>query len=143
MLSNDVLRHLQKTLLKVVLLSQGLTGGNQIIKFPDLSFIQRQSTVILIDENLAHPFSIEELPTPIRILSREVILQEARKQGDIVYLRFQPTEREGNAVRLTLEAKIAFRDPDQRPLGLSGIQVKFHEFAGQWEITEEPIFFAT
>jgi len=141
--SDEVLRHLQETLLKAVLLSQRLPGGNQPIMFPDLSFILRQPNVVLVDENLVGPVSIEESPTRVRLLSRETLQQEARTQGDITYLRFQPPVGEGNAVRLTLEAKIAARDPDQRILGLSGIQVKFEEVAGQWEAVDEPIFFAT
>lgn len=141
--SGEVLRYLQETLLKAVVLSQPLPGGNQPILFPDLSFIRRQSTVVLVDENLAGPLSIEEPPTPVRILTREALLQEARTQGDITYLRFQPPVREGNVVRLTLEAKIVPHDPTQRTLGLSGVQAKFQEVAGQWEAVEEPIFFAT
>jgi hypothetical protein len=141
--SGEVVRHLQETLLNAVLLSQRLPGGKRQIVFPDLPFILRQPTVVLLEENLAKGISIEDLQKPIRMLSREALVQEARIQGDITYLRFQPVQREGRVVQLTLEAKIAPRDPVQHTLGLSGIQVKFQEVAGQWEVVDEPVFFAT
>jgi hypothetical protein len=141
--SDEVLRQLQETLLKAVLLSQPLPGSSQPIVFPDLSFIQHQPTIIVLDENLAGPMLIEEVPTPIRRLRRETLRQEASTQGDITYLSFRPSTLEGNAVQLTLEAKIAPRNLKQRVLGLSGIQAKFEEFEGHWEVVDEPIFFAT
>jgi len=140
--SDEVLRHLQETLLKAVLLSQALPGLNQPIIFPDLSFILRQPIIILVDENLAGRVTIEQPPKPFRIMSRENLLLEARTKGDITYLCFRPPEGEDKSVKLTLEAKIAPRDPAQLTLGLSGIQVKFQEVAGQWEAIEEPTFFA-
>lgn len=140
--SDEVIRDLQEMLLKAVLLVQRLPGCNQPIIFPDLSFILNQPTIVLINENLAGTVSIEESPKPVCILSQEALLQEASTQGDINYLRFQTPIVEDNAVRLTLEAKIAPRDPEQRTLGLGGIQVKFQEVEGQWEAADEPIFFA-
>lgn len=80
---------------------------------------------------------------PIRILPLEVLLDEAHARGDLVYLHFQPAEIEGRTIRLTLQARIAPRDPQQRTLGLSGTQARFREVAGQWEALDEPILFAT
>lgn len=141
--SDEVLRQLQETLLKAILLKERLPGGNQPIMFPDLSFILGQPTIVLVDENLAGPVTIEQPPKPIRIMSREDLLLEARTKGDIAYLLFRPPQGEDKSVKLTLEAKIAPCDPTQLTLGLSGVQVKFQKVTGQWEAIEEPAFFAT
>lgn len=139
--SEEELRSLQKTLLRAVLLSEPLPGGDQPLIIPDLDLILRQPIVVLSDENLAGSLSIEESPKPIRILSQEDLLQEARLQGDLAYFHFQPPNIDGNAVRLTLEMKIAPRDPSQHTLGLGGVQARFQKIS-QWEVIEEPIFFA-
>jgi len=142
LLSDDVLNQLQVILLRAVLLSQRLPGGDQPIMFPDLSFVLNQTAVILSDDNLVGSVSVAELLKPVRILSRETIEQEAHIHGDLTYLQFRPPELEDNDVWLTLEARIVPQDPDRRALGLSAIRVKFQEVAGRWEVADEPIFFA-
>ena len=142
-LPDEELRHLQEALLKAVLSGEPLPGSDRPVRFPDLSFILRQPAVILLDENLAGSISAEELPMPVRILSLEVLLEEARTQGDTAYLQFQPAEREDDTVRLTLQAKIATRVPDQPTLGLSGIMVEFQKVSEGWEATGDPVFLAT
>jgi hypothetical protein len=140
---NETLRHLQETLLEAVLLNQRLPGGEQPVLLPDLPWVLRQSTVILIDENLAESISAERLPMPISVLPLEALKEEARTRGDVAYLRFQPAEIQGDTVRLTLQAGIVPEDPNRRALGLSGLQVQFQEGADRWEVTSEPVFFAT
>jgi hypothetical protein len=46
-------------------------------------------------------------------------------------------------VRLTLEARLATRDPDQRTLGLGGVQVTFQRRGDTWAVEELPALFAT
>ncbi len=138
----EVLAHLQEAMLKAVLLNEPLPGGQDMVMFPDLAFVLRQPTIILVDENLMGHIAVEGSPKAIRVLSREALLRQARDEGDVVYLRFQPARREGDALWLTLEAKIASPDPRQPTLGLSGMQARFQEKAGQWGVVEVPIFFA-
>lgn len=141
-LPDEALGQLQGTILRAVFSRQRLPGSQQPIQFPDLSFILRQSTIFLVNENLAESFSFTDSLKPVRILSSEALRREAQLQGDIAYLRFQTPQVENNVVRLTLEAKIASSDTNQQPLGLSGMQVRFQEVACQWKAVEEPIFFA-
>jgi hypothetical protein len=142
---DEVIGQLQEMLLRALLLNEPLPGSRRLVEFPDLSFILSQPTVIVLDENLAGSVSIEALPIPIRILSREDLLDEdaAQTQGYTAYLRFQPAKIEDNTVGLTLQAGIVPDDPSQHALGLSGIQVKFQKIGGQWRASDEPIFFAT
>jgi hypothetical protein len=141
---DNAISYLQEILLEAFLLSKHLPGSTQPMMFPDLAFIQRQPAIILSDENLYSTKSIEELSKPIRILSQEAILHEAaHTQRDLVYLRFQSSVRKNNTIQLTLEARITSPDPNKRTLGLGGVQVKFQKRQGQWEIIEDPIFFAT
>lgn len=140
---DEVLGHLQETLLKAVLLREFLPGGRQPVMLPDLAFVLRQSTVFLSDENLARSVSLEGLPVSVRVLSPEALAEEARIQGDIAYLRFQPEEKEGDTVGLTLQARIVPQDAARHALGLSGVQARFRQIEGRWEITDEPVFFAT
>ena len=140
--SDEVLGQLQELLLKAVLLGQKLPGLNQVVQFPDLPFLLQESTVTLIDENLANSVTITKITVSVRILSQEALLEEAHEEGDIAYLRFQPPEMEDNTVRLTLEARICPQNPNQPVLGLSGIQVTFHRILGIWQVVDEPILFS-
>jgi hypothetical protein len=140
---DEVIGRLQEALLKAILSGQPLPGSAQPMVLPDSSFILSQPTVFLIDENLAESISLEELSLPIRIVSLEALRETARAQGNVAYLRFQPAEKENNTIRLTLEARIAPEDPGQHILGLSGVQVKFHEISGQWKVIEAPSYFAS
>jgi hypothetical protein len=142
-LPDEVLGHLQETLLRSVLSREALPGGTRPVEMPDLSFVLRQSTVLLSNDNLASSVSLEALPVPARVLSLEDIVKEAQERGDVAYLRFQPALEEGNAIRVTLEAKIIPQDARQHALGLSGVQVKFANADGRWMTVDEPRFFAT
>jgi hypothetical protein len=140
----ELIGQLQETLLKALLLNQPLPGSTKPIVFPDLSLILRQSTIPLIDENLAKSICVAALAKPVRVLSLDDLLEEARAQGNLAYLRFQPAERLSfDVVRVTLQAGLAPDDPDQHTMGLSGIQVKFQKVADQWRAIDEPVFFAT
>ncbi|MGI2908101.1 hypothetical protein [Tolypothrix sp. VBCCA 56010] len=139
--SDEVLGQLQELVLKAILLGQRLPGIDRSVRFPDLPFVLQKSTVTLIDENLANSVSIAEISVPVRNLSQEALLEEAREQGDIAYLRFQPPGIEDNVVRLTLEAKVCPHDSSQPVLGLSGIQVTFQKVSGNWQVVNEPVLF--
>lgn len=140
--SDEVIGQLQELVLKAILLGQRLPGIDRSVRFPDLPFVLQKSTVTLIDENLANSVSIAGISVPVRILSQEALLEEAREQGDIAYLRFQPPGIEDNVVRLTLEAKVCPHDSSQPVLGLSGIQVTFQKISGNWQVVNEPILFS-
>jgi hypothetical protein len=139
--SNEILRRLQEALLRALLLGVPLPGSERPVRFPDLPFILRQPYVLLVDDNLAGPISIDEWPHPIRILPRETLMQEARTKGELTYLQFKlPVVRE-DAIELTLEARLAphFR---QGALGLSSIHAKFRNIAGEWQVAGDPVFSA-
>jgi hypothetical protein len=140
--SKKVLLQLQETLLKAVLLGQSLPGATRPIRFPDLSFLVRQPTIFLVDKNLSGPISLAESSQPIRILTLAALSQECQKYGDITYLQFQPPEVMDETVRLTLEARIATRDPNQPKLGLSNIHVKFAKVGDEWQVVDEPVYSA-
>jgi hypothetical protein len=142
-LPDEILGHLQETLLRAVLAKEPLPGGRQPVELPDLSFVLRQPAVLLSKENLARSVSLEALPVPVRVLSPQDIAEEGSTSGDTAYLRFQPAQEEDDTVRLTLQASIVPRDPGLLALGLSGIQVRFQQIEDQWEIVDEPAFFAT
>ncbi len=140
---DEALGQLQQTLLQAVLSREFLPGGRQPVEMPDLSFVLRQPTVLLSNENLARSISLEGLPLPVRVLSQQDVVEQARQSGDLAYLRFQPAQQEDDTVRLTLEARIVPQDPSLHALGLSGIQAKFRRVEGEWETVDEPNFFAT
>ncbi len=140
--TNDEIRQLQELLLAAVLAGHALPGGTRPVQFPDLSFVTNQPRIIVVDENLAGPISIASAPKPVEILSREAFEAPASRLADVAYLRFQPPQLEESTVQLTLEAKIAPRNPGQPALGLSGVQVTFQKVAGLWRVIEEPRFFA-
>ena len=139
---DEVLQGLQKTLLAAVLGRRPLPGMGRALVLPDLDFVLREESVVLADENLAGVLSPEGLPKPLRILSPEDIREEAASRGDVVYLRFQPVERDDDLVRLTLEARIAVGDRERAALGLSGVQVRFRPVGDEWEAVGDPAFFA-
>lgn len=140
--SDSEVLHLQEMLLEAVVLGKALPGQSQPIRFPDLSFVMRQIVVFLSNENLSGQMLLRELQKPIRILPVDAIFQEAHNSGDITYLQFQPPEVMNDAVHLTLEAKIATRNPNQQTLGLSSIHVKFLKVAEEWKLLDEPIYSA-
>jgi hypothetical protein len=142
--STEVIKQLQETLLTAVLMHKPLPGSDQPLNFPDFSFIERQPVIYVVNENLAGPISIEGLPKPLHILSRDDLQQEARKHGDLTYFYFHPLAKENSAVRLTLEAKLIPQNPEHYALGLGGIQVTFHEVDGRWEaLGDDQSSFAT
>jgi hypothetical protein len=140
--SDEALRHLQEQMLKAVITRQPLPNSSRPLNFPDLSFIMAHPNIYLSNENLFGSISVEGLPKPLRILSPEELSQEARAQGDIAYLLFRPPDKESHSVRLTLEGRIAPRDPQQRVLGLSGVQMTFRQDGDQWK-PDEPVMFAS
>jgi hypothetical protein len=142
-LPDEVLGHLQHTILWSVLSGEALPGGRRPVKMPDLSFVLRRSPVLMSSENLAKSLSLETLPVPVRISSVEDLADKASEGEEVAYLRFQPALKEDGTIRVTLEAKIIPRDTGQRALGLGGVQVKFAKANGQWLAVEEPRFFAT
>lgn len=141
-ISDEVLGQLQELLLKTVLLEQKLPGFDELVRFPDLSFLLQASPVILVDENLANSISFLEISIPVCILSQETLLEEVARRGNVPYLHFQPAEVEGSKVRLTLESRIRSDDPNQYVLGLSVIQVTFQKISDIWQVVDEPILFS-
>lgn len=142
--SGKTIADLQETLLKAALLNQPLPGSERPLRLSDLAFILRHPHIYLSDENLAGKISVEGLPQPLRVMTRENLEEEARQSGDVAYLHFQPAEEtEDGAIRLTLEGKLALQDTSQHPLGLSSIQVKFRKVGARWESTDEPVAMAS
>ncbi|HVF51199.1 MAG TPA: hypothetical protein VNA19_13990 [Pyrinomonadaceae bacterium] len=141
--SDKTLAQLQKSLLECALSGQPLPGSDRPFRFPDLAFVKNQPEVFLLDENLAESISVEDMPLPVRVMSRDELQAAAQAEGDRTYLSFQPPHRAGDAVRLGLEAKIATPNPSQRALGLSSVQVKFHKVGDDWQADDEPTMLAS
>lgn len=139
--SNEVVLHLQEMLLKAVLSGESLPGHDQPIKLPDQEFIKRQPVIYLADKNLQGSSSSLKVATskPIRIVSTETLGEESKMQGNITYLQFQPPEVTEDRVRLTLEARIATGERDQKELGLSSIQIAFSKVGDEWEVVDGPV----
>jgi hypothetical protein len=142
-LSEEVLAHLQQALLAAVLNRQALPGSDRPVALPDLQFVLGGEGVALAEENLVSRSVVVGLARPVRVLRPEELRQQAERRGEFAYLRFQPAEKDDDSVRLTLEARIARPDPSEPELGLSGVQARFVEVSGRWEVAEEPAFFAT
>jgi hypothetical protein len=133
--SQKEIGELQKRLAKLLLTGQ--------LHFPDAAFLQRQPAVLIDDENVARSLSPGGLPKPLRVLSRDTIQGEARAQGDLAYLHFQPPTVKGNEVQFTLQAKIAPRDGAQRTMGLSTVQVTFRRVGKRWDLVGQPVLSAS
>jgi hypothetical protein len=139
--ADEEIRHLQEVLLGAVLSRQPLPGRERPILLPDLDFVLRGDLVVA-DENVAGTIALEGTAKPLRVLSPETIEERARRSGGLPYLRFQPVEREGDLVWLTLEGRIAPGAPDERPLGLSGVRVPFRKAGDGWLAADDAVVFA-
>lgn len=141
--SKEEIGELQEILLTAILSSQPLPGADKPINFPDLAMIVNQPNIILADENLVRSVQIKASPKPVQILSSDEMREQARTHGDLTYLHFQPPEVGDNSVGLTLEGRIMPRNPDQRTLGLSTIQIRFHKVGDQWLAQGDPVLSAS
>ena len=139
--SDEVLGRLQELVLSAALASRSLPGLDRPLRLPDIAFVLRGPAILLSNENLAGSPAPEGLPLPLRILSPEAVQEEARAQGDLAYLRFQPPMVRDDTVSLTLEGRIAPQSA-AHPLGLGGVRVVFREDAGEWRAVDEPLSFA-
>jgi hypothetical protein len=135
-LAPDELAALQSRLLEAVLASAPLEAGGSPVRFPDLAFVQGHPVVYVLEENLGGSLRVDT-PQTVRVVSGEELVAAARDHGDVAYFRFQPAEVGDQAVRLTLEAKIASAEA-QPGLGLSAIQVTFEKTDGQWRAVSPP-----
>ena len=140
--SDVVLAYLQEAMVEAVLLQRNLPGGDWPVVLPDLGCLLREDRVLLADENLAETVSFSGAPVSVHVQSLDAIREQARALGQVAFLHFQPAEICESVIRITLQAKIAPQDPDQRALGLSGIQVQFEEKADGWQAAAGPVFFA-
>lgn len=123
-----------------VLSGQPLPGSATPVTFPDLAIVLSQPNITLADENLEDKVQVKPSPKPIRILSIDEIREQARNGQDLIYLHFQPPSVGDDSVGLTLAAKIMPADPDQRTMGLSVVQIKFHRVGDEWRIQSPPMF---
>jgi hypothetical protein len=139
MLPDEALAGLQRSLLEAILLDRPLPGAGRALAFPDRAFFAQRPTIPLLDENLAHGLSLETLPQPVRVIARDELLEKAKREGDLPYLRFSAPERVGEAVRLGLEATIATAVPERQVLGLSNVQATFREVNGSWQVEGEAV----
>jgi hypothetical protein len=142
-LPESELLHLAEMMLRAIVSGEPLPGCDQPIRFPDLAFVLNQPNVMVVNENiLGFPTNLN-LSKPVQIVSRQSLLRQAGELGDIYYLHFRRPQIKGDTVQLTLEAKIAPRDPHQPLLGLSGLQVTFKKVDGKWQALGEDRSFAS
>lgn len=138
----EFVREAQEALLAATLLGRPLPGSDRPLTLPDIEFVHKQPSFILVDENLAPGIKLEGLPKPLEILPADELHAKAHREGDLTYIRFQPAEVGDDLIRLTLELRIAARDPERQPLGLSGVRVSLRRTDGDWQLAEEPALFA-
>jgi hypothetical protein len=135
----DVLEPLQQAILRAVLLGLPLPGG-QSLTLPDSTFLADQPELFISDENLVASVPSEGASKRVRVASSSDIARTAVEQErDIAYLRFQPAERNGDEIRIAIEARLAPPSPHTKVLGLSGALVTFRRKAGSWIVTDEPV----
>jgi hypothetical protein len=97
---------------------------------------------VLSSENLGGPIGVEGASKPIHILAKEAIQTRAQREGELLYLQFQPPRRVEGGVQLTLQILIAQREPGSPTLGLSGVQVTFRRSGRKWQAADETAAFA-
>jgi hypothetical protein len=141
-ISDEALARLQRSLLEAILLDRPLPGAGRALPFGDRAFFLGRPTIAVLDENLVPGLSLDKSLRPLRRLSRDDLVAEARREGDLPYFRFSAPERSGDTVRLTIEADIAPADPDRKVLGLTSVQAAFRETNGDWKVEGEPVSLA-
>ncbi|HNS02809.1 MAG TPA: hypothetical protein PKM78_10565, partial [Anaerolineae bacterium] len=129
-------------MLEALLTSSPLPGHSRLLNLADLSSVLGQPDVVVSSDNLGGPLPVAGVTRPIYILSEEDSLQRAKNQGDFSYLHFQPPQTVQDGVLLTLQIRIAQGDPLRPTLGLSGIQVTFHQVGTGWQAAEQIAEFA-
>ena len=137
-LTDEALASLQRSFLEAILLDRPLPGAGRAPAFGDRAFLFSRPTIVLLDENLAPGPSLDEAPLPLRRLSRDELLEEGRREGEVPYLRFSAPEPVGAAVRLVLEVRIASADA-AKDLLLSSVQAAFRELDGRWEVEGDAV----
>ena len=129
------LARIQQMVLRAALLGEPMPDGGSV-RLSDQAFILRHPEIYLLDENLAGTISIEGLPKPVRVLSRQDIRREVKAQGDVAYLTFRPPQpADDGGVWLTLEGKLETSDSNRQSMGLSSVQVELREVNGRWSAT--------
>lgn len=133
---------LQELIVKSIVTGEPLPGGTAPVTFPDVSFLQRQATVVIDIANFAG--KVESVGgKSVRIASLQRIRADARAQGDVTYLHFEPAVVEGDEIGVTVQGKIASGDPQRGTGNLSHIQMRFRKRGRAWELVEPPSYLAS
>jgi hypothetical protein len=129
-------------MLEAILSGSPLPGHSRSLGLPDLPLVLSQPAVVLSSQNLGGPIRVEGVRKPIYIVSEEAIQERAQREGDLLYLRFQPPQSVLGGVLLTLEIRIAQRERGLPVLGMSGVQVTFRQSGERWQAAEDTAAFA-
>lgn len=140
---NEEFRKLQELVLRSIFSGSPLPGAQQPTRFPDLAFLERQPYIAVLDDQLALPFPVEDMPKPVKVLSYDDILREAGSGVSIAFVSFHPPKWENERVALNMEVRLASNMRNGEILGLGGIQVQFNKVSGKWVVAEEASYFAT
>lgn len=140
--SDAILGQWQGAMIEALLTNSPLSGLSRPLNLPDLSLVLEESDVVVSSENLGGPVHVAGAIKPIYILSEDDIRRRTKYQGDFSYLQFQPPQAVRDDVLLTLQIRIAQKDPLKPTLGLSGIQVTFRQIGTSWQAAEETAEFA-
>ncbi len=140
---NEVLRKLQNLLLRSIFSGSPLPGTKEPTKFPDLAFLERQPYIVVLDEQLALPFSGEDMPKPVKILSYDDIFLAASSGIAVAFVIFHPPKWQDECVWLNMEVRLASNIRSREILGLGGIKVQFHQVSSTWVVAEEASYFAS
>ena len=138
--TDEELGVMQPALLMAALASAALPGRTEAVKLPDLEFVRRGPSVILLDENLHGAMRSGGASGSVRLVSRADVSSAGTHVPNAAFLRFAPAEVGPGTVRLTLQARLV--DPaTQGELGLSTVQVEFRKSPKGWT-PESPVYSA-
>ena len=131
---------LQELIVKSIVTGEPLPGGTAPVTFPDASFLQRQATVVIDAANFVGKFGSVG-GKPVSIASLQSISTDARTQGEVAYLHFEPAVLDGDEIALTVQGKIV---SGERGAGnLSHIQLRFRRQGRAWELIGPPSYSAS
>ena len=140
---DETLRRLQEIFLAAAIGGRALPGAEAPVRMPDLPMILAGPVILLAEENVAGALEPAALPRPLRIVGEAELRAEVAARGTVAFLRFQPAERQGDTVWLTLQARMATNQESASSLALGGVRAGFRSEGGAWRVIEEPIAFAT
>jgi hypothetical protein len=138
--TDEELGAMQQQLLVAALAGTPLAGRTEAVNLPDIGFVKRGPSVILLDENLHGAMRSGGASGSVRLVSRADVSLARTQIPNAAFLQFAPAEVGSDTVRLTLQARL-IESATQGELGLSTVQVEFRKSPEGWT-PESPVYSA-